>query len=45
MWMLAPLKAEGALKMGPFGTTNGSPKGQNDGFLKTILVQLWCPNR
>ena len=29
---LAPLKADRALKMGWFGTTNGSKTGQNHGF-------------
>ena len=43
--ILAPLKGERALKMGQFGTTNGSKTGQNHGFPKMILVQLWCPNR
>ena len=43
--LLAPLEAKRALKMGQFGTTNGSKTGQNHGFSKTILVQLWCPNR
>ena len=42
--ILAPLKAERALKMGQFGTTNGSKTGQTHGFPRMILVQLWCPN-
>ena len=45
MWaILAPLKAERALKMGHFGSPNGSKTGQNHGFPQLILVQLWCPN-
>ena len=36
--ILAPLKAESALKMGQFGTTNGSKTGQNHGFPKMIVV-------
>ena len=42
--ILAPLKAERALKMGQLGTTTRSKAGQNHGFPKMILVQLWCPN-
>ena len=42
--MLARLKVERAFKMGQFGTTNGSKRGQNHGFPRMILVQLWCPN-
>ena len=42
--ILALLKGERALKMGQFGTTKGSKTGQNPGFGKMILVQLWCPN-
>ena len=37
-------KAERALKMGQFGTTNGSKTDQNHGFPRMIPVQLWCPN-
>ena len=36
--ILAPLKAERALKMVHFGTTNGSRTGQNHGFPKMIIV-------
>ena len=39
-----PSQGRKGLEMGQFGTTNGSKTGQNHGFPKMILVQLWCPN-
>jgi hypothetical protein len=41
--ILAPLKAERALKMGHFGTTNASKTGQNHGFKgrACLLMPAW----
>ena len=38
-------KSQNALKMGRFGTNNGSKMGQKRVFPKVILDHLWCSNK
>ena len=43
--VLALLKSQNALKMGHFGTKNGSKMGQKWIFPKMILDHLGCTNK